>query len=533
MAPLLRASDLSLSFGALTLIKGVDLEISPGEVLGIAGQSGAGKSMLVMVLAGVQAPDSGVLTFAGRRMDWPFRARELGIEVIHQQPETVGALDITRNVFLGNELGWSLGGRWLRVPDRRRMDAEAARILTDLGMSYRSLHERVANLTGEQRQLIAIARAMTHPARLIIIDDPGLLLSYPYQQKLLSLVQSWRAQGAAVIYGSDNVDHLMAVTDRIMVLRNGRCTAQYFTEETDREAILAATVGSADQQELTPIIWALDSYYRAREQAEKLANRQELLERELGASDLNRQIIDQLADQVNVLDRANAALQEAQRRLLSELELERKRLAREIHDQVIQDLLAVGYQLEELESGPAVTPRLEEELQSVRADVRNVVSDLRHICGELRPPTIDSLGLGPTLQSFVHEWSKRTGIAVNMTLDPNLGRLPESTELSIFRIVQEGLNNVRKHAAAQQVDISLEHTSPRRLLLTIADDGRGLASDFDPLQLPAGGHYGLSSISERVALLGGRWKFQNRPEGGALILAEIPHPRIEPTAPDS
>ncbi len=511
----------------------MSLEILPGEVLGVAGQSGAGKSVLAMLLAGVQTPDAGELVFAGRRLDWPFRARNLGIEVVHQQPEMVEGLDITGNVFLGNELGWSPWGRWLRVPDRRRMDVEAARILADLGMRYHSLRERVSNLTGEQRQLIAIARAMTHPARLIIIDDPGLLLSYPYQQKLLSLIQAWRSQGAAVLYGSDNVDHLMAVTDRILVLRHGRCIAQRVTEETDREQILAASVGAADQQELTPIIWALDSYYRAREQAEKLSSRQKVLERDLGAPELNRQIIDQLADQVNVLDRANAALQEAQRRLLSELELERKRLAREIHDQVIQDLLAVGYQLEELESGPAVTPRLEEELQSVRADVRNAVSDLRNICGELRPPTIDSLGLGPALQSFVHEWSKRTGIAVSMVLDPNLGRLPESTELSIFRIVQEGLNNVRKHAAAQQVDIQLKHTSPRRLLLTIADDGRGLAPDFDPSQLSAEGHYGLSSISERVALLGGRWKLQNRPEGGALIQAEIPHPRIEPTSPDS
>ena len=532
MEPLIKARNLSFSIGSLPLIQGVSLEILPGEVLGVAGQSGAGKSVLAMLLAGLQNPDSGELVFDGRRLEWPFRARDLGIEVIHQQPEMVEGLDITRNVFLGNEVGWSPRGRWLRVPDRRRMDTEAARILADLGMPYRSLRERVSNLTGEQRQLIAIARARTHAARLIIIDDPGLLLSYPYQQKLLSLIQDWRARGAAVLYGSDNIDHLMAVTDRILVLRHGHCISQRITEETDREQILAATIGSADQQELTPIIWALDSYYRAREQAEKLSSRQKALERDLGAPEVNRQIIDQLADQINVLDRANTALQEAQRRLLSELELERKRLAREIHDQVIQDLLAVGYRLEELESGPAVTPSLEDELQSVRSDVRKLVSDLRHICGELRPPTIDSLGLGPALQSFVHGWSTRTGISVNLALDPNLGRLPEATELSIFRIVQEGLNNVRKHAGASRVDVRLEHTSPRRLLLSIADDGRGVPADFDLLQLSAEGHYGLSGVSERVALLGGRLKIRNQPESGALLQAEIPHPRVEPIASD-
>jgi signal transduction histidine kinase len=234
-----------------------------------------------------------------------------------------------------------------------------------------------------------------------------------------------------------------------------------------------------------------------------------------------------MADQISALDRANLALQDAQRRLFAELEQERKRLAREIHDQVIQDLLGVGYHLEEIEAGADGTTVLREALREVRSSVRELVGDLRHICGALRPPTIDSLGLGPALQSYTHEWSRRTGILVTLALDPNLGRLPESTELSIFRIVQEGLNNVRKHAAANLVEIRLAHTSPRGLLLTIADNGCGLPADFDLARLSAAGHYGVLGITERVALLGGRWRFQNRPEGGALIQVEIPHPRVE------
>ena len=166
----------------------MSLEIYPGEVVGVAGQSGAGKSTLAMLLAGVHAPNFGGALLRGPTADLAFRARALGIEVIHQQPEMAEGLDITRNVFLGSEIGWPLFGRWLKIPDHRRMDEEATRILSQLGMrlTVRSATP-VANLSGEQRQLIAIARAMTHPARLIIIDDPGLLLSYPYQQKLLSL----------------------------------------------------------------------------------------------------------------------------------------------------------------------------------------------------------------------------------------------------------------------------------------------------------------------------------------------------------
>ncbi len=528
MEPLLKAIDLSQSLGTLTLIRQVSLEIFPGEVVGLAGQSGAGKSALAMVLAGVYLPSAGTLYVAGQRVRWPFRARTLGIELIHQQPDLVEEFDISRNVFLGSEIGWPRGSRWLRIPNRRRMDEEAARLLSRLGMRYTSLRESAANLSGEQRQLIAIARSMTHPARLVIIDDPSPLLSYPYQQKLLSLIQEWQQGGTTVLFASDNVDHLMAVTDRIIVLRHGRVIAEHRTDATDRETILAAMVGATDQQQLTPIIWALDSYYRAREQAEQLYQRQSLLERKLETRDgLSTQLIDQLADQINALDQANVALQDAQRRLLTELEQERKQLAREIHDQVIQDLLGVGYRLEEIEASAEVTPAVEEELQDVRGSVRELVDDLRHICGTLRPPTIDSLGLGSALQSYTHDWSKRTGIRVDLTLSPNLGRLPEATELSIFRIVQEGLNNVRKHAAAGAVEILMEHTSPRSMMLSIADNGRGFAADFDLASLSAEGHYGVLGITERVALLGGRCRFQNRPEGGALIQVEIPHPRVE------
>jgi signal transduction histidine kinase len=532
MEPLLRAKDLCHSLGTLPLIRDMSLEVYPGEVVGLAGQSGAGKSALAMLLAGVYAPDAGDLYFAGRQLSLPFQARALGIEVIHQQPEMAEGLDITRNVFLGSELGWKLFGRWLKVPDLRRMDEEAARILGQLGVHYSTLRVQVTNLSGEQRQLIAIARAMTHPARLVIIDDPGLLLSYRYQQKLLALIQEWQQQGTAVLFASNNVDQLMAVTDRVLVLRHGRCIAEYGTDAVSREEILAAMVGATDQQQLTPIIWALDSYYRAREQAEKLYQRQSLLEREIETHDrLKQQLIERLADQINALDQANVALQDAQRRLLTELEQERKRLAREIHDQIIQDLLGVGYRLEEIEAESDAATPLGQELKGIRSSVRAVIGDLRHICGTLRPPTIDSLGLGPALQSYTYEWSKRTGIAADLKLDPDLGRLPESTELTIFRIVQEGLNNVRKHASASAAEVRLEHTSPRRLMLEIADDGRGLPADFDLSRLSAEGHYGVLGITERVALLGGQWRFQNRPEGGALIQVEIPHPRAEQSGP--
>lgn len=116
---------------------------------------------------------------------------------------------------------------------------------------------------------------------------------------------------------------------------------------------------------------------------------------------------------------------------------------------------------------------------------------------------------------------------MTLELDPNLGRLPETTELPIFRIVQEGLNNVWRHAKASNVYITLQHPTPRTLMVSLRDDGVGLTDDLDLTALAADGHYGLIGISERVALLGGRFKMRRLPEGGSLFIIEIPHPRVD------
>ena len=266
----------------------------------------------------------------------------------------------------------------------------------------------------------------------------------------------------------------------------------------------------------------------AKRQAETLSHNQLLLEQDLAVrEDRNRQLLEQMSEQVQALNNANRALQDAQRRLLTEREQERKRLARELHDDTVQDLLGLNYQLEGfvslLENGDVST--LTREVADMRLHVRQLISNIRGICSNLRPPTIDSLGLGAALKSYTDSWQERTGIELELTIGDDLGRLPETIELSIFRIVQEGLSNTWKHSDATHVRVSLTHISPRLLQITIVDNGKGLAADFDLGALSQSGHYGILGISERVALLGGRLSFRNQLGGGLILRAEIPHPR--------
>ena len=122
MQPLLRAVGLSKSLGGMSAVRQVSLDVHPGEVIGLAGESGSGKSTLAMLLAGLRTPSEGAIYFEGRRLRSPFRARSLGIEVIHQKPDLAEHLDISSNIFLGIEVGRPSLLQLLSVPNRRRME---------------------------------------------------------------------------------------------------------------------------------------------------------------------------------------------------------------------------------------------------------------------------------------------------------------------------------------------------------------------------------------------------------------------------
>jgi signal transduction histidine kinase len=156
--------------------------------------------------------------------------------------------------------------------------------------------------------------------------------------------------------------------------------------------------------------------------------------------------------------------------------------------------------------------------------MRNVVSELRQLCSDLRPPTIDHHGLSAAIDSLAHDWALRNEVQLHLEIDPEMGRLPETIELSVFRIVQEGLSNIRKHASARNVRLSLQRTSSTKLLVRLEDDGQGLAMPVDLASLSVKKHFGLVGISERVALLGGTMNVESTRGGGTVLQVEIPSP---------
>lgn len=520
MESLLKVEDLGRVFASKPALAGVTFELMPGEILGVVGLRGAGKSVLLQVLAGVYPPTSGALYWMGKRVTWSgiLKAQKNGIEFVPQTPQFVESMNVVDNLFLGRESGSGL-------LDRQAM-AQATYEWLDVFHLPRSLaQQQVGDLTDDERQIIALVHAFLRPARLLLLDEGFSALGYGRQQIVMDRLRNLASLGVSIVLSSDDLNSIFSVTDRILVLYKGRQVALRRTAESTPREIVELMVGSSRQERVTPVIWAFENYYAAQQQAEELRQKQKQLQDNLAAQDsINRELVARLQDQMLALDRLNQALQEANRRLASEREAERKALARELHDQVIQDLLSFNYQLEEVENALAAED-LQAEMQSIRSGIRDVIATLRQICSDLRPPTLDSHGLLSALRSLVSQWSEQTGIPVELLMDQTIERWPEMIELNVFRIVQEGLSNVRKHAQATRVELEVRRTPSAGLMLRLADDGRGMDTPPDLLTLSEQKHFGLVSISERVSLLRGTMSMSTSPSlGGLELRIEIPNP---------
>jgi len=251
MEPLLEVKNLTKRFGGLTAVNGVDFAVRPGEVVGLVGDNGAGKSTLIKMVSGVYQPNDGEIYFDGKRVEisHPAQARELRIETIYQDLALAGNLDVPANIFLGREMKRSLLGGVIRVLNGTAMREESRKLLETLDVHFPSLTARIENLSGGQRQAVAISRALYWNAKLLIMDEPTNNLGVVEQRKVLDLILRLRDQAIPVILISHTMHDVFAVTNRIVVMHRGRKVAEKRTEQTDPQEIVQYMVGALDDSQ--------------------------------------------------------------------------------------------------------------------------------------------------------------------------------------------------------------------------------------------------------------------------------------------
>jgi ABC-type multidrug transport system ATPase subunit/anti-sigma regulatory factor (Ser/Thr protein kinase) len=227
-------------FGAVHALSEVDLEIREGETLGLVGSNGAGKSTLVKTIAGVHVPDSGAVEWKGSPVDLrrPLDAQRLGIATVHQNMSLCDNLDTVENLYLGREL------RRFGMLNEVAMERRSRRLLESLSVDIPSLRVPVASLSGAQRQGVRVARALIGEPELVVLDEPTRALAPRQAALVLELVQRLREQRLGVLFVSDEMEEVRAVSDRVAVLRVGRNTGFFDTKYTTQEQLDSAITGN-------------------------------------------------------------------------------------------------------------------------------------------------------------------------------------------------------------------------------------------------------------------------------------------------
>ena len=219
--PIIELENISKSFGSVSALTGISMQVNDNEVLGLIGDNGAGKSTLIKIISGVHAPDSGEILVHGKaQKKWDVNiARAHGIETVYQDRALAEQQTITRNIFMGRELG-----RFLGFLDLKKENEEADKLMRSIGFTSRvfAVDSPVFTLSGGERQGVAIARALYFKAKLIILDEPTTALSLTESEKVFHFVRQAKEGGASVVFISHNIYHTYDISDRFVVLDRGR-----------------------------------------------------------------------------------------------------------------------------------------------------------------------------------------------------------------------------------------------------------------------------------------------------------------------
>jgi len=250
MSELLEARGIQKHFGAVEALRGMDLSVRAGEVVAVVGDNGAGKSTLIKVIAGVHQPDGGEILFDGRPVHFqsPREARGAGIETIYQDLALANHLNVGANIFLGREMLT----RWIGlfpVIDSKRINRETSRLLNRIESKIPDPRAAVMNLSGGQRQAVAIARAMYWKMKLVIMDEPTAALAVPEARNVLKLVKTLKDEGIGVIYIDHNLLLALEAADSVVVMNRGRKVYETRASETDQEELIRYMTGRSEVEQ--------------------------------------------------------------------------------------------------------------------------------------------------------------------------------------------------------------------------------------------------------------------------------------------
>ncbi len=241
--PILEVKKLSKSFGGVKAVQDVSFALFPGELVAIVGDNGAGKSTLIKMIAGTYVPDSGEIWIEGKKQEIrsPQSAMNLGIETMYQDLSLIPTMDVPGNIFLGHEPRQNVAG--LKFLNHKKMRKEADELMKGLGIDVPSMRIEVEYLSGGERQAVALSRALkSGELKLLIMDEPTAALAVEEQEKVLDITRRLNNSGVTIIIISHNLDHVLSVSKRILVMKSGHIVADFVGKEITKEQVAQAIV---------------------------------------------------------------------------------------------------------------------------------------------------------------------------------------------------------------------------------------------------------------------------------------------------
>jgi len=240
---LLEVKNLSKSFGGLRAVDNLSFKLYSGEVLSILGENGAGKSTLIKMISGALSPTKGEIFFENNLLSrlTPRYAQKIGVATIYQELALADNIDIPGNVFLGEEIAKKIAG--FGVLNKKRMIEETEVLLDKIKAEFKDLLVTTGEISGGQRQAVAIARALRKSAKILIMDEPTASLAVNEVKKVRELIRELKKNGVGIILISHNIEDTFSVADRLLVMRNGRNVGERLISRTNENEVFALIMG--------------------------------------------------------------------------------------------------------------------------------------------------------------------------------------------------------------------------------------------------------------------------------------------------